>query len=92
MYLGGAKLTGTFTGSQDGLVTNLAADNGVRLGAWDFGTKAWCDPGDYHCQLWPATWSYFSVYDRPLTPQEVNRSWKTLRAAMARRPRSLAIQ
>ena len=89
VYLGSTKIPLAEQGSPDG-----APDIGpgpVRLGCWSV-RPGGCDPGDWFGAAWPSVWSYFALYNRVLSPEEIGRNYLALQAAMARPPRRLTIE
>jgi hypothetical protein len=92
IYLGATQQPGTNVGTSDGLPLNLSSQMMVRIGCWSFGVQAWCNPGSYQGGLLAATHSFFAVYTRALSDDEVEHNYAALKEAMARPPRSITLQ
>lgn len=92
IYLGATQQPGTNVGSPDGQSPNLSSQMMVRIGCWSFGVQTYCNPGDYHGTMLPATHSFFAVYTRALSEDEVERNYTALKEAMTQPPRSITLQ
>jgi hypothetical protein len=92
IYLGATEQAGTNMGSPDGQPPNFSDKMMVRMGCWSFGVQSYCNPGDYHSTMLPATHSFFAVYTRALSADEVNHNYEALKEAMARVPRNIVLE
>ena len=90
VYIGTTPFTGTVTGSDDGLPPNLPATTRLVLACMEQPTSK-CETGGSDSAL-PATYSFFALYDRALSADEVARNYSALKAAMAQAPRSVTLQ
>jgi hypothetical protein len=76
----------------NGLGTNLSSNLKVRLGCWGFGSPSYCNPGQYGETYNPGVQSFFALYNRALSADEVAHNYAALKAAMARSPRGIVLQ
>jgi hypothetical protein len=93
LYVGGTAIAlSTSAGTPDGQPLNLSPNLKIRLGCWGFGTETNCDPGGGGATDARTTFSWFSLYDRALSADEVVHNHAALKAAMAQGPRNVIVQ
>jgi len=93
LYVGKTPVNFSAVGTQDGQAPNLSSSLKIRLGCWGFGQEAWCDPANTGSPTqFGGAYSFFSLYDRALSVDEVARNYAALKTAMAQPPRSVALQ
>jgi hypothetical protein len=92
IYLGATEQPAANMGSPDGRSPSFSSNMMVRIGCWSLGVQSYCNPGDYHSTMLAATHSFFAVYTRALSADEVSHNYEELKEAMARAPRSIELQ
>jgi hypothetical protein len=76
----------------NGLGMNLSSNLKLRMGCWGFGNPTYCNPGQSGETQNAAVHSFFALYNRALSSDEVAHNYAALKAAMARSPRAIALQ
>jgi hypothetical protein len=92
IYLGAKQLPGTNAGTSDGQPPNFSSQMMVRIGCMSLGVQAYFNPGANQGTLLAATHSFFAVYSRALSDDEVQANYAALKVAMAEPPRSIMLQ